>query len=442
MNKLSSVSGKYNMMRKISLLLSLVLFVSISFAQQALSLQDAIVKSLENNYDITLVKQSQQIAEIRNNWGAAGRYPYIGLSAGANNTYNFNDTENYLQNRFTAGVNINWTLFDGFSVKINKQRFEELEQLSMQNTAIIVEGTIQSVILAYYSALLEKEKINVVKELMDLSEDRFTQIEQRKEFGSAVTFDVLQAKNAYLSDKTNFLLQEVAYKNSLRDLNYLMAVDDNQKFDLISDFEALPVEYSIADLHEQLLGNNKVLKNQYINQNLLENAVVAAKSSYYPSLDLSAGGGVTRTGNDFEVRGSSWENAANMYGNLTLSYNLFSGGNRKRALQIAEIEQQGGEVEISQMQHDLTNKLDNLYELYLVREELLSVAKENLDAAKLNLQIAKDKYDAGAINSFNYRDVQLIFLNAAQQELQAIYNFIDTHTSLLRMTGTIIQQYE
>jgi outer membrane protein len=77
-----------------------------------------------------------------------------------------------------------------------------------------------------------------------------------------------------------------------------------------------------------------------------------------------------------------------------------------------------------------------------VQKELLSVASENLEAAKLNLQISREKFEAGAINSFNFRDVQVLYLNSAQRELEAVYAFIDAHTSLLRMTGTIIQQYE
>ncbi len=439
---MKNLQSKMTIMKRIIITIFSFFLVFGLMAQEELSLESAIVKALENNYDMVLIKQSQQIAELNNDWGTTGRYPYLGLSAGSDNTNNKNETEDFVQNRYSAGLNLNWTLFDGFSVRINKQRFAELEDLSKQNTAIMVEGTIQSVVLAYYAVLLEKERLNVVREVMELSEDRFSQAKVRKEFGSAVTFDVLQAQNAYLSDKTTFLSQEVAFKNALRDLNFLMAVNDNDKFELVDEFSAIPIDYVLNDLHQQLSSNNKALKNQYINQNLLEHAVNAAKSSYYPSLSLAAGAGLSRTGMDFEVRGQSWENAANMYGNLTLSYNLFSGGNRKRALQIAEIQQESGMVGLSQMTHDLGNKLNNLYEFYLVRKELLNVADENLEAAKLNLQISTEKFEAGAINSFNYRDVQLIYLNAAQQKFQAVYNFIDTHTSLLRMTGTIIQEFE
>jgi len=423
----------------------LFLFILTGFtlqAQQPLSLADAIERALENNYSIEVARNDQQVAEIQNHWGTAGRYPYISLSAGDDNSFNVNENENFVTNRFSAGASLNWTLFDGYAVRISKQRFEELEQLSKQNTAIMVEGTIQSVVLAYYAVLLEKETLEVFSEVMALSEDRFRQAEQRQELGTFVTYDVLQAQNAYLSDRSSYLIQEVAYKNALRDLNYLMAEKENVPWELTTEFTAEPVDYTLQSLRDQLFENNKSLQNQYVNQRLLENAVASAKSAFSPTLDFRGGitGSSTRT--DFAERGENWSNAANFYGNFTLSFNLFSGGNRKRALQIAQIDEETGMIEIGDMEHDLSNRMANLYEFYLVRMELLDVAEENLDAARLNLQISREKFEAGAINSFNYRDVQLIYTSAARRQLEAIYNFIDTHTALLRMTGTIVQEYE
>ncbi len=429
-------------MKKLFLIYTFLMIVVLTNAQQALSLGDAIATALENNYSIQIVKQDQQIAEIRNNWGNAGRYPYISASLGSDNASNLNESEDYVRNSISAGVSLNWTLFDGYAVRISKQRFEELENLSKQNTAIMVEGTIQSVILAYYSALLEKEKLATVNEVMKLSEGRFEKEKHKKEFGTSVTYDVLQAQNSYLSDQSAYLLQEVAYKNALRDLNYLMAVNGNLSYELTEDFSAIPVEYVLSDLQAQMFENNKALQNQYINQRLLENAVAAAKSDFMPSLTFNGGTSLSNARTKYEVNGGDWKSASNFYGNFTLSINLFSGGNRKRALQIAKIEEQVGLVEVDDMKHDLSNSLANLYEFYLVRQALLNLAEENLTAAKLNLQISQEKFEAGAINSFNFRDVQNLYLNAAQGRLTAIYNFIDTQTALLRTVGTIIQEYE
>jgi outer membrane protein len=424
-------------------ILFILLFIGFATqAQQNLTLTEAISIALENNYNMKIVKQDQRIAEITNNWGTAGRYPYINFSLGDDNAYNINQDENFATNRFSAGASLNWTIFDGFSVRISKQRFEELEQISRGNTAILVEGTIQSIVLAYYDALLQKEKLSTYKEIMSLSEDRFKQAEARKEYGAAVTYDVLQAQNAYLSDRSGYLLQVVNYKNRLRDLSYLMADKSETSFNLTDKFEAIPVDYVLADLQAQMFENNKGLQNQYVNQRLLGNAVAAAKSTFLPSIDFRGGATANSNRNNFADRDVNWNNSANFYGNLTLSYNLFSGGNRNRGKQIALIDEEIGLVKIDDMKHDLNNRLSNLFEFYEVRKELLTIADENLAAAKLNLQISQEKFDVGAINSFNFRDVQTIYLNAAQRRLEAIYLFIDAHTSMLRMAGVIVQEFE
>ena len=429
-------------MKILNIFALLFLTISAAVAQSPLTLNDAIAKSLENNYGIIIMKQNQRISEIRNNWGTAGRYPYINLSLGDDNAYNINNSENFANNRFSAGASLNWTIFDGFIVKINKQRYDELEQLSKQNTAVMVEGTIQSVILAYYDVLLQNEKLKNWGEVMKLSEDRYARAEERKAFGTYVTYDVLQAKNAYLTDRSGYLLQEVNYKNSLRDLNYLMAEQNEINYSLTDSFKAVPVDYALADLQAQMVENNKSLQNQYVNQRLLENAVAAAKSNFYPTFDFRGGVTGTANRNNFTDRGESWSNSANFYGNFTLSYNLFSGGNRKRAVEIAQIDETIGIVEIDQVTHELNNSLSNLYEFYIVRKELLILAFENLEAARLNLQLSQERFESGAINSFNYRDVQIGYIAIAQRQLEAIYNLIDSQTALLRMTGTIIQQYE
>lgn len=422
-------------------LMILLLFAIGVNGQQKLSLADAIQAALENNYDLVIQRNDQLIAKEQNTWGAAGRYPYLNLTGDARYNYNINETDSYLQNVYSGGATLSWTLFDGFSVFFNKQRLTELENLSGENTALLVEGTIQSVILAYYSALLEKEKLNVYRDVMQLSEDLYKKASFQKEIGSAVTYDVLQAQNAYLADKARFLVQQVNYRTAIRDLNFLMAVTDGGEPELTDKFEAMPVEYKLADLAEAMKANNRSLKSQYINQSLLKNAVALAKSDFYPTLSFNGGATATRTGIDYESTDAKWSNMNNYYGNFTLSFNLYGGGAKRRALKIAEINRESADVGLQQMTHVLDSQLQNVYEFYLVRRELLDVVRENIAAAKLNLQISREKYESGSISSFNFRDVQIIYLNSAVAELEAVYNFIDVQTSLLRLTGGIVQQY-
>ena len=79
-------------------------------------------------------------------------------------------------------------------------------------------------------------------------------------------------------------------------------------------------------------------------------------------------------------------------------------------------------------------------DFYDVRKQLLDVAQIGVKSATLNLQIATEKFRAGTINSFNFRDVQLIFLNASLAELEVTYNLIASETELMRLTGGIISE--
>jgi outer membrane protein len=47
----------------------------------------------------------------------------------------------------------------------------------------------------------------------------------------------------------------------------------------------------------------------------------------------------------------------------------------------------------------------------------------------------------GTINSFNYRDVQQIYLNAAVKFQNAKFSVIASHNAILRLTGGIIDKF-
>jgi outer membrane protein TolC len=94
-----------------------------------------------------------------------------------------------------------------------------------------------------------------------------------------------------------------------------------------------------------------------------------------------------------------------------------------------------------EMEISLSNLMKNYFELYEIRKELYGVSLANLESAKLNLEISTEKFRSGAINSFNFRDVQVIYLRTAVAQYQAIYNLIDVQTELLRLSGGIISEY-
>lgn len=401
--------------------------------QDPLTLSVALETALENNYGIIISRADVEVAQINNNWGTAGRYPTIGFDATDQINYELNSSTT--TNRVSAGVGLNWLLFDGFRVNFTKSKLETLEDLSSGMLAVKVESTIEDIVLGYYYVLLQQERLQVLKTVMELSNDRYQYELKKKSLGSSVTYNVLQAQNVFLTDKANFMNQEVVVRNTERNLNFFMGLEPTRTWDFTEQFEADTSDYIFGDLLNRMKSTNQILKNQYTNLLLSENETALSRAAYYPTISMGAG---VNYGHNWAISGgveSLNQGTTTPYGSARISWDIYSGGVRRRSVEIARINEDVAKVEIDQMEHALTNELYNLSDYHGVQMELVNVADENLEAAELNMSISEEKYRSGVINSFNYRDIQLIYLYAALNRLQAVYNLISTNTQLTRITG-------
>lgn len=417
-------------------------------AQDNLSLADAIRIGLENNYQIRISQANTEIASNNNTIGQAGMLPSLSASAFSSlrhdDGFNINTQSNlvYNTNRTTPSLTLNWTIFGGFAAQISKKNLNLLEETSLNSGALVVENTIQAIILGYYNVLLQQNRLQVLKELMELSRDRYQYVSDKKAIGNAVTYDLLQAKNAYLSDSSNYLMQIANLKTAQMNFNKLLAVDENIEYTLTDAFDVNVEDLSYDQLLQNMMQNNKTLRTQYINQKILTNNVGLAKSALYPRLGLSSGYDYSNSTFKFENTDPMTTDGFDYYLNFSLNFNLFNGGITRTAIQNAKISEDIGNLQIEDVKQNMTTLLHSNYEYYNAHRQMYLVASENLKATKLNLDISTDKYKNGLINSFNYRDIQNLYLNTSFYQLQAIYNLIQTKTELLRLSGGIISEYD
>jgi len=428
------------MTRYIIIVFTLFCAGSVS-AQKDLNLAQAIEIGLEKNYNIQIVRQSEKIADLNNTWGNAGQYPKVEFNFRSNNKKDYNESDDFRQNILTPSVDLNWTLFDGFAVRIRKDKLNDLAALSKGNTIVAVESQIQLIILAYYKALMEQERLEVNKRIKELSEDRYGNEKVASELGTKGSYELLLAKNAFLEDKSNYLTQQVNYNNAVRDLNFLLGVEESTQYIFTDAFSTEEKTYRLADLLDKMFANNNNLKNRYMQEAIQKRDIEMARSNYYPRISLGAG----VQGNKFlqkpEVAPNIDTKSHNVYANLSLNYLIFNGNANRRALQIAKIEEEISKIQTDDLKHSLTNILAQNIELYELRKELLELAEENKLATEINMQLSKEKYESGSINSFNYRDVQISYQNASLARLSAIYNLIQSKTTLVRMTGGILSEF-
>jgi len=438
------------------LLFITLLALSAADAQRSISLSDAIQIGLENSYQIRIAETQREAAANSNDWAVAGRYPTINLNLNNQNGYrNVNNPISFIpelysfSTGFQPGIEGSFTLFDGYRVRYNKERLAQQELQSDQQVALAVENTMQNIITAYYQALLQQEQVKVLADVLELSRDRIKYERARQEFGQAGTFDLLQTQDAYLNDSTNYLLQRNNLENALRNLKLAMGVDDPTiKFELTESLQVPAENYQLAGLRQKMLAANQDLQDAYIGRELARVNTRISEADRYPRIavnsaatynwDVSSGEGTTSNGEVRQIQALA-SKTLNFGINFSVSYTLFDWGTRNINIENARLGEMTAQYQVEDLKRNLTAQLDNTYATYLNQKRLVQLNEELLANAEQNIEIAAERFRGGLINSFDYRSIQVAYLNAAFARLNAVFNLKVTETELIRLTGGLVR---
>lgn len=439
---------------KILFSLLLVFIATQTHCQTSLSAKEAVFLALENNYKIQVAEKQTEIAVKNNTWSEAGLYPTVTLSIANNNTIQDNTNNPFtftpgviLSQSFTPSLSANWNIFSGFAVKISKERLEQLENQSNGNAIVIIESTIQDVLKAYYAAQLQKERLKLYVILKDYSRKRATYYELKDKYAKSNSLELMQFKNQYLTDSTNYLLQEISYKNAMR--NLLLIINPTEEstdgsFPVLSD--NLDLSIPIMDETQALndmKSNNQNLKNQYISIELQKTATEYQRSFLYPTLSFQAGVAPSyswlRDLNDANLK---FETQVVSYsGNLNLRYTIFNNWKAKRAVEVSRIQEEILSLNTESMEKSLTVSLTNLMEMYQVRTQLVTISATNLNYATKAWELAQTKFELGTLSSIELSVFQNNYQNTLIQHYENLFNRIDTYLEVYKMTGKLGLEY-
>jgi len=436
-------------MRRI--LTALLLFYTCMGYGQDLSVSDALEKGLKNNFDIQLIAANYEVSKTQNSWGMAGMIPTFGLNIN-NNTSIQDNTNNpatffpgvLLSDNLQASLDMNWTVFSGFGIRINKERFDKLQAQTKGNAVVVIESTIYDIIIAYYTAVVQERKLTVLEDLLAYSKRKSDYFKLKSEMGVAPSIDLLEFENQVLTDSTNYLLQQLSYRNALRNLNMILGEDVEELYELSDSLKVDTPNATYEELKNEMVSNNSNLKNQLINIELKELEERSKKAAYYPIISV----GLSTTpsigyfrlfgDNGFSANTNAWSSGAN----VSLRYDLFQGWNRKRNVEIAQIQTEIAVMENEQFKLQLNHQLRGLFELYQIRNKVEVMALQKVKHARELWKMGKEKYDLGLINVFNLNDIKLSFQQAKLSYYDRLFEVIQTHYDLMRITGKISQEYK
>ncbi|MCA5582536.1 TolC family protein [Parabacteroides gordonii] len=416
-------------------------------AQDVYSLRECIETGLERNYSIRIIRNEQQINDNNATPGNAGYLPTVDMSGGFSGSVNNNrnklmDGTTEKQNGVNSetgniGLNVNWTVFDGFGIQAEYSRLKELQRMGELNTRMTIEDFVADLSTEYYNRIRQNIRLRNLRSSLDLSRERVRIAEERYHIGSGSRMDLQQAQVDFNSDSSKVLNQLEVVNTSRIRLNELMALENVEENIAVKDSVIYPnIFLDEVELWKSTIESNASLLIAQKNKTLSELDYKKVKSRNYPYVKLNAGYGYTA--NWYEVGTTDLQQRLGLNYGITVGLSLFDGLNRRRERRNARIEIENKELRMQELELALRADMSNLWMAYQNNLDLWSLEKENLVVAQENYRIAIDRYKLGELSGIELREAQNSLLEAEERQSIAEYSTKLCEVSLLQLSGQIL----
>ncbi len=427
-------------MRPLFLCALCVNFLLLS-AQEILTVEQAVEIALKNNYDILLAKNEAEIASRNNTVGNAGMLPGVNAAVSDNYTLNnlnqrfTNGTEinrnNVTGNNLSAGIALNWTLFDGLKMFATKSKLKRLEEIGQLQFKDELQTAIANVMNAYYDVVRAQQQQRAIEEAIRISNERANLADTKFKVGASGKSDLLQAKVDLNEQKSNLLAQKKIIEQRKADLNNLLARNADTEF-LTSDSIPIAQTNPTADLE-----NNFQIKAATKSVEAAKFEKKEAFSGYLPNLTGIVGYNYNRVNNSAGFFLSNQNYGLNA--GFSLNIPLFNGLNTLRQNKIASIAILSSQFNLEKVRFQTKLSYYKALKDYTSAIEQLKLEEENISLADENQKIALERFRLAQSTSIELREAQVSYVNALTRLVNARYAAKVAETEMLKLKGELVK---
>ena len=465
-------------MKKIIIIFIVLVTCNSLFAQsKKWTLTECVLHALENNISVKQSELDVEIADIDKKDAFGNFLP--SLNGFASNSWNTGLTQNV-----TTGVLENQTSRNSsYSLSLGVDLFKGLQNLRTNQRASINQLAAQYsldkmkddislfVANAYLQILLNKANLEVVRSQNEVTLQQLQRTQDLVDAGVLPRGDLLEIRATDASEKQTLAVAENSVKISLISLAQLLLVQDYENFDIAEeDFNIIDEGISskqISEIINSAVENRSEIKIAESRLDLAEKDLQIARSVYFPSLtafinyntrESDAPGGFAQTldpDNPFDITdepigivGSTGDDVfgiqpnflvsalpplpyfEQLYTNDGISYGfqlnvpIFNGNAARNNVKRSKVNLKRQEYLLAQAKLDLES---NVYQAYVDAQGALKsyeAATVALESQELAYQYAKDRYDVGLTNAFDFSQSKFRFDNASIELNRAKYDYI------------------
>jgi outer membrane protein len=429
-------------MKKLGILFFIFTIATAATAQQTKwTLTECVQYALDNNISVKQSELDVAATDLEKMTAIGAFLPSVNLnsSLSENTGLSFDPTTNLAATATflsTSGsLNIGYTLFDGLRNLRSVQR-AELSKLSSQYRLSKMKDDISLFVAnGYLQVLLNKANAAAANAQNLVTKEQIERTNQLVDAGVLPRGDLLEISATDAIEQQNIARAENAVTISLISLAQLLLIKDYENFDIIDEnYKVVNNTIGLKTVDEIITGakeSRSEVKIAEQNVTIAEKDVQIAKGGYAPTLSAFFGYDTRfseaqkdlTTGETVDFVEQLYLNDGLGYG-LRLSIPILNGFQTKANVQRSKIALDRSRFQLEQAELDLES---NVYQAYVDAEgtrKAYEAAQKSVESQELAFQYAKDRYDAGATNAFDFSQSKLRYDNSLVELNRSKYDYI------------------
>lgn len=447
----------------------LLMGVFILHAQsEPLSLEDCVNMALEKNISIKQSELDVQNAGI-DKLNAFGNFlPTVNLTASHfwNNGLNQNITTGLLENVTTEFSsfqgNVGVDIFKGLQ-NINQYRRAQLNLLAQQyRLADMADDVSLFVANAYLQVVLNKEILTVQQKQIETTQLELKRTKELVEAGVLTARDLYELEANLATQEQSLVVAENNFRLGKINLSQLLLITDYENFEIELEDFSVPfpsiLEKQPKEIFEQALTFRNDVKLAETNIGIAQKDLDIAKGALYPRLSgfysystrityndrlvgtgtfssiplgyvADSGALVVREVEDSMLAAPlSFADQFSLYDGhnfgLQLSIPVFNGKSLSNAVKRSKVNLQRSKNLFSQQQLDLETSVNQAFNDSKGSYKLYEAALKTENATRRAADDALERFQAGAMNSFDYVQAKQRYEAAVSEAIRAKFDYV------------------
>ena len=340
--------------------------------------------------------------------------------------------------RFNAGINVNYTLFDGLGRKYTYKRLKEQYALSELQLRETIEFTILQLFEVYFNIAQLTESNAILQDNLAVSQERQKRAEYAFIHGQGNKLAVLNAQVDVTNDSINLIQTKQQLDNAKRDLNLLLNQPMEQAYSVDLSVNFVP-EIQIESWLETAAENNVALLKQERNYQINAYDIKIRQSGYLPTLGLVGSYGWNLNKSPASAFFPGTNNTTYSVGiGASLSWNLFDSGRTLTQVKNAKIALENQKIQEEETLLTFERNLRNAQQNYQNAVNIYTIQNKQVETGKYNFDRSQAQYKLGSITAIEFRQAQINLRNAQVQRAAAKYQAKLAELNLIQLSGQLL----